>query len=369
VALYQKDAGVWKLCQRPYVKRNGVWVAVQEAYVKRSGVWTKAYEYDITPPPQPEISTEIIEAFSGGIATTRYIKVGLRMPGGVHSPEIKQIRLLTTYNGGQPTTQFGGTYWTPSDNGYPSETWSDWKYGIYGVHDDTSNWQYKQWPVNAAAGTVLTADKTYYFSAWAMDDNGNWSGATHASVYIPKPTVNTPNIVTREAYFQPNTAGSYRGETDAWSDGQLLQQKSPRSIGMWFYGNQIIESVGATTVRSGSVNVTKAQIYIKRMNDEGSASAYMTLFWTGIGTPGTLPDNGPAKQELTNIGQLAKGEGQWFDMPLGFRNNFNEQIRALGLDWKRPSQTDASPADFSRVANLANAPSCGKIHLVWQEEA
>jgi len=366
MALYQKSNGSWVECQRPYVKRNGVWVAVDEAYVKRGGVWERAYEYDVTPPPNPEISMEIIESRSGGEVTTRYIKVGLRIPGTAHNTDVKQIRLLTTHDGHQPTTQFGGTYWTPSDDTYPNETWSDWRYGIYGAHNDTSNWQYKQFPIDARAGTIITADKWYYFSAWALDDAGNWSGATHAQIYVPKPTVHVPQVVNREAYFQANSAGSFKGETNFWNDGWLLQQNSPRSIGIWFYGQSIIDSIGSTTSRAGSINVTKAQIYIKRTNDEGTQSANMTAFWSGIGSPGSL-GNGPTKNELTLLGTLAKGQGQWFDLPTSYGNNFNEQIRCIGLDYHKPGVNQV-PQDFSRVQSLANQPDCGKLHIVWQEE-
>lgn len=365
--LYRKRNGVWEECVRPYVKRNGVWTAVDEAYIKLNGVWVRAYEYDVTPPPKPEISLEIVESFSGGQATTRYIKVGLRIPGAQHDTDVKKIRVLSTYNGGQPTTQFGGTNHSVPDNNYPNESWSDWMYGIYGAHKDTSNWQYKQWPVNAGAGTMITADKTFYFSAWAQDDAENWSGATHASIYVPKPTVHAPKIVTKEAYFQASGSGSFKGDTNKYVSGDLLQQGNPRSIGLYFYGPQLVDSIGSTTNRKDSVTVTTAQIYIKRTNDNGQPQANMTTFWTGVGNANDLPANGPTKNEATHIGTLDKGAGQWFSLPASYRNNLNQQIRCIGLDYKRPGIAQAG-SDFSKVQDSYSQPDSGKLHVIWQEE-
>lgn len=371
IGLYRKSGGVWQECQRPYVKMNGVWTAASYAYVKRAGVWTKAYQYDVTPPDKPEVSLELIVNSSGGQVVTRYIKVGLRMPGAQHDPDLKKIRLLTTYNGGQPSTQFGGSYWTQADANFPNETWSDWMYGQWGAHNDTSNWQYKQWPVNAAAGTKITADKTYYFSAWAMDDAGNWGPALHASIYVDKETVHTPKVVQREAYFLPNETGRWNGTNNSWQPGDLIEQKSPRCVGMWFYGNTIVDSIKSTTVRADSISIQVAQIYIHRCGpdkDSGQPTANVTSFWSPTGASGNLGGNGPDKRETEFLGQINKSQGTWFTLPNPFKNNMKDNLKSIGLDWKKPNNTDAVAADYSRMHGRGDDPNSGKVHVIWTEE-
>jgi hypothetical protein len=293
------------------------------------------------------------------------------MPGASHDPDVKQIRVLSTYNGGQPTTQFGGSYWSQADSNYPNETWSDWKYGDYGAHNDTSNWQYKQWPVNAASGTDIGGDKWHYFSAWALDDAGNWGGATNAQVYVPKETVHTPKVVTREAYFRANQSGRWNGTNNQWQPGDLIEQKNPRVVGMWFYGSSINESIKSTTSRADSISIQLARIYIHRCGpdkDNGSANANMTLFWSPTGASQSLPGNGPDKREITNIGTLAKSEAQWFNLPNEFKNNLKDNLKSIGLDWKKAGAGDAVPADYSRVHGIGDDPNCGMLHVVWTEE-
>lgn len=372
MTLYQKTNGVWVAAQRPYVKRNGAWVAAQEAYVKRSGVWVRAYAYVSTPPPAPEITLEIVEAYewTNGVQSlkTRYLKVGTRIPGGAHNPNIQSIKMLTTFEGAQPTTQFGGTYWSTPDDTYPNEPWSLWKYASFGWHEDTSNYQYKQFPVNAAAGTLIGGNKTHYFSAWSLDTLGNWSTGTHASIFVPPASVNSPQIVVKEANFQANSSGTFRGDTNVFQGGGLLQQRSPRAIGLWFYGNQLTDSIGAQTTKSESIKVRRAEIHVVRDNDNGQANANVNLFWFANGTAGSLPTNGPVKQEITTLGQIAKGQSKWFALPQAFLNNLNTGIRGMGLDWKKPGSTDAVPADYSRMYGIATNPGSGKVHVVWEEE-
>ena len=269
MALYQKINGVWTICQRPYVLRNGVWTAVNEAYVKSGGVWVRAYEYDVTPPSPPVIALSINDDFetsSKGVKTlkSRWIRVSVRLPGAVNDPDARLTRVLTTFNGKPPTTQFGGTYTSDTDWSYPNEPWSEWRYNDYGGHKDTSVEIMKQWPRNATAGTILKGDETYYFTGWTLDDAGNWSAATPASIHVPKNSIEVPNVVTKEARIQPNTTGSWR--TAGWQSGNLIQQKTPRSQGLWLYGNQITDTIG----KQGPPTVKLAQIYIKRTDDTGN---------------------------------------------------------------------------------------------------
>ena len=104
---------------------------------------------------------------------------------------------------------------------------------------------------------------TYYFTGWALDNSGNWSAGTPASITVPKNSKDVPNIVTKEARIQPNSSGSWK--TAGFQGGDLIQQWSPGAMGLWFYGNQITDSMGS----SGKVSVRSAQIYIRREDDSG----------------------------------------------------------------------------------------------------
>ena len=372
MAIYQHNGTDWVMCTRPYVQVNGVWVAGTDAYVKRSGAWVRAYEYDVVPPNPPEITLSIAEDFDTirGVKTlkTRYIRVGVRLPGSGNDPEARLARVLTDYGGKAPTTQFGGTYTSASDASYPSEAWSNWEYNGYGVHKDTSVYAYKQWPRNASAGTIITGDKTYHFGGWALDNSGNWSVGTQASIHVPKSSVDVPNIVTKEARFQPNSSGSWR--STGFQSGKLIQQKSPRSVGLWFYGNQFIDSIGAQTTGDEKITIKSAQIRITRDNDTGSANANVYLFWNGYGKVSDLPAAGAGitKTECTKLGTLAKGETDWFNLPASFKNNLNKSLKGMGLDWKDPVKADAFPADYSSIAATAANLRCGEVHIVWEEE-
>lgn len=368
MALYQNINGVWTLCQKPYVKRGGVWQVAEEAWVKRSGTWVNAYDADVTPPNPPEITLQVSEDFDTikGQKTlkTRFIKVGVRIPGTANDPDARLTRVLSTYNGKPPTTQFGGTYTSASDDSYPNEPWSEWRYNDYGGHDDTSLVISKQWPRNAVPGTIIKGDETYYFTGWSLDNSGNWSAATPASIHIPKNSVDMPNVITKEARFQANSGGSWR--TAGFQSGDLIQQKSPRSQGLFFYGNQITDAIG----EKGPAAIKSAQIYIKRTNDTGSATCNMYLFWTAYGNASTLPNpvtNDLDRNEVVKIGQLAKNQGAWFDLPESFYDNMSSDIKGMGLAWKDPIKADAAPNDFSEVVAVGTNLRCGEIHVVWEE--
>jgi hypothetical protein len=136
-------------------------------------------------------------------------------------------------------------------------------------------------------------------------------------------------------------------------------------VGLWLYGNQITDSIG----KSGTVTIKSAQIYIRRENDNGSANANVYLFWTAIGTVSGLPAPGGSlgKTEITKLGQLAKGQGNWFNLPAAFSNNLNSNIKGMGLDWKDPIKADAFPADYSSMSALSTNLHSGELHLVWEE--
>jgi hypothetical protein len=373
VSLHIKVDDKWALCERPYVKKNGVWVAGKEAWVRRSGSWVRAYEYDVTPPDPPQLTLSIVEDFNTvngkDVLHSRWISVGVRMPQTGNDTDIKKVKVLTTYGGLAPTSQFGGTEHKTPDKTWPNERWDEWRYNDYGDHKDTSNLSYKQFPVNASPGDIIKGEEKYYFTGWAQDDSGNWSPATESSIWVPKASVNVPNIIVKEARFQANTSGSWKN--DGYHSGKMVQAKSPRSQGLWFYGNQIIDSIGSQTSKDETVKVRSAQIYVVREPaDTGASSADIYLFWTPYGKVADLPPAGyPIENlEITRLGELAKGQAKWFELPLKFKDNMNQNIKGMGLHWKDPAKGDAAVSDFSTISSAAQSQRCGEVHVVWEEE-
>lgn len=367
MSLHLKVDGVWVTAERPYVLRNGVWTAGQSAYVKRSGVWVQAYDYDVTPPNPPEITLNLHEDRNGSKLVSRWLRVGVRLPGGANDPDARLTRILTTYEGKPPTTQFGGTFTSAVDASYAGEPWSEWRYNEFGPHKDTSVYIYKQWPRNAKAGTIIAGDKTYHFGGWSLDRDGNWSTVNQASFKVPKASVDAPNIIIKEARFQPNSSGSWT--SDGFVSGDLVQQASPHSTGLWFYGHQFTDSIGAQTAGDEHIKVTNSQIYVIRGDDDGQANANVYLFWTTYDQVSALPAKGQAitRNEITKLGTLAKGQAKWFDLPDKYNDNLNKSIKGLGLDGKDPSKATSYPEDYSTVTSTATNLRCGEVHIVWQE--
>ena len=142
MALYQNNGTSYVAASRPYVKRNGVWVACEQAWVKAVRSLGAGLQRQHLPPDPPEITPRVVEDFNTvkGVKKlkTRWIKVGVRLPGCSNDPTPELIRVLTNYAGKPPTTQFGGTYTSTPDSTYPNEPWSEWRYNEYGGHNDTS---------------------------------------------------------------------------------------------------------------------------------------------------------------------------------------------------------------------------------------
>lgn len=368
MTLYQKINGAWVPATHVYLKVNGVYRQVSDVYVKQGGTWNSAFHFDWEPPNPPEIDLQIVEDWTviknQKVLTTRYIRVGARLPGGSNDPDARLIRVLSTYAGAAPTSYLGGTWTSTPDKSWPSEPWSEWRYNSYGPHDDTSVLHYKQWPVNAGAGTTIKGDTDYFFTGWSLDNEGNWSVPTAAKIHSAKDSVNMANIVIKEARFQPNSSGSWTSA--GLQSGNLVQQNSPRSVGMWFYGSQFTDSIGA----QGAPTIRSASILISRLDDDdGQAAANLYLFWTDNPSIGAMPPpgSGIGKTEIHKIGTLAKGQSAWFDLPASYYGDLNKNIKSLGLDYKNPNFAAASPADFSTIEATATNLRCGEVHVVWEE--
>ena len=98
----------------------------------------------------------------------------------------------------------------------------------------------------------------------------------------------------------------------------------------------------------------------------------MYLFWDTWGSAGALPTVAHGlgdRSENTKLGQLAKGQGKWFNVPNSFYNDLKAgNIKGMGLDWKDPNKADANPDDYSRIMSVSDNQRCGEVHLVWEEK-
>lgn len=367
MSLHYKIGGVWTTVIRPYVKIDGIWTPVKEVHLKDAGVWDQVFEWDVTPPNSPEISLQIIETSDGG----QHIKVGVRQPGGVNDPTLKRIRVLTNYPpplGDMPTTYKGGTYTLQSDKTYPNEPWSEWHYNDFGSHSDTSAYVYKQWGGKPnPSSSFVTPTGTYKFAAWSEDENGNWSTGTFTSIFMPKPSVDASNKIYKEKVVQANNAGSVT-VTGGFDQGVLTQQNSPNSYGLWFYGSEFTDSVGA----NGTPTITSAQIRITRENDNGSPAANLYLFWHDAPNAGALPappsSNYVTKHNTTFIGTINKGQTAWYKIPESMWDNFNTDIKGFGLAHKDPIKASAFAEDYSVITDIETQIRCGEVRLVWNEK-
>lgn len=363
MTVYQKGGGVWNPATMVYVKVNGIWTPAKNAYVKVGGAWTVAHTYDVTPPDSPEISTEIIDNIVKGKLIGRWIRIGIR-GGPVVNTGLRRIRVLTDYNGAMPTNHEGGTFTSASDDGWPSEPWSEWRYNGFGNHGDTTNFTYKQWPRNAKDSVMVKAGTDYHFAAWSEDFAGNWSPIVSRTVSIPK-TTDAANVLVKQTRFQANSSGSL--PTGTYIDGDLVQRgsgSSPGSLGMWFYGDQINNTIGS----QGTPTMRAAQILVNRdANDGGSASANVYLYHHLYRSPAEVPTSGRVFSEVVKLGTIAKGESKWFDIPASHLTDMNTGLRGFGLYNKDPAKASSFADDFSVVKGVASNFRSGEVVATWEE--
>lgn len=371
MALYQKVNGTWVQANKVYLKVNGIYRLVSDVYAKdpASHTWKSSYHHDYEPPNPPELDLQVVEDFTiiknVKTLTTRYFRVGTRLPGSSNDPDARLIRVLTTYAGAAPNSYNGATFHSTPDKNYSREPWSEWRYNSYGAHADTSVTNWKQYPVNAAAGTKIKGDSDYWFTAWSLDNEGNWSVPTPVKYHTEKDSVKTDNVVIKEARFQPNNSGSWTNT--GFQTGNLIQNNNPLSVGLWLYGNQFTDSIG----KQGTPTIRSASIRIVRTDDDplGAAAANLYLFWTANGTPGDLTvGQGIGKTDIKKLGApLAKGQAAWYDLPASFYADLNQNIKSIGLDYKDPVFAAVQPADRSTVQAVATDLRCGEVHVVWEE--
>lgn len=369
MTVHQKIGGTWtNLTGRAYVRHGGKWKPVKEIWSKHSGEWKRAWEYDITPPDPPVTSLELVETEyfeSGELRTGRHIKVGVRTPGLAHDEDLKWIRVLTNQaDDSPPSTQFGATHLNGRAEEYPNEPWSDFSFnGTWESRDgkDSSEFHYKKYPRNAGRDSQLES-KTYYFTAWSLDDAGNWSVSTPASIFVPKKSVDAAEVRVKEVRFQAINAGSLDTD-DEFTAGELRQEGSPLHRGVWTYGEQIKVVVG----EQGPATIRSASIYIHRRNDTGPASANIWLFWHTYGSVGTFAEPFE-RNNITKVGVLNKGESKWFPLPEAMRTAIEDNnLRGFGLNHKDPAASRATASDFSVVRGLDETIRSGEVHITWTE--
>ena len=377
---YYKIDGVWTPIERPYVKENDVWVPVKEAYLKASGVWdlygdTGAFwEYDDTPSAAPAFN--LVMAQFG--ATGRYINAGIRVPGAGNDADVKMVRVLTTYAGGPPTTQYGGTYTETPDPTAPLEPWSDLYYNgwgadgvkrtssYYSLSRSTQNQVVRPWPRAATSSTLLPAGR-YYFTAWSLDQDGNWSDATAAYMDIPQPG---HKDVTSDSYFVPSETGTYLpgggsfGAGGTWTAGLLEQNATGPLHGYAFYGTAMRDFTKYDAFTElAAVQVNTAQVQVTRLVDSGSASANLWMGKVQVNGSGALTSSGDsvATSEIINAGTIAKGESKWINIPTTWvrSNNF------YGIKFWHKDPNVASPvaADYSQLSGTPQLAKAMQVHL------
>lgn len=365
MTVYQKIDGVWTPATMIYVNRGGVQTPAANAYVKRSGVWTSAYIYDVVPPPAPIIEAQLVERFSGGKLIARWYNVGVRAPGSANDTNIRRIRVLTTFDNAYPTSQYGGTYTAGASSNYPDEPWSEWRYNGFGSHGDTSVISQKAWPRNPASTYTIPEGKDYHFSAWTEDFAGNWSNVTSIKVTSPKNSIDNANVIAKSGRFQITESGS--ATTGAYTPGKLVQRWSPYSEGLYFYGNQIQDTIG----EQGSPTIKSAQIYIQRLNDGGSPTANVYIARHTYANSGLLPSSGREYHTPEKLGTIAKGEGKWFPLPESYypflRGSGDNGVKGIKLSNKDFTKASAFADDFSEMAGIGENLRAGEMYVSWTE--
>lgn len=359
-AIYYKISGAWVQVGRPYVKDAGVWKPSDLVYRKISGVWTVANTYDVNPPNPPEVSLQLVTSDTGD----QTVKVGVRQTSA--TPDLQRIRVLTTYSGAAPTTQYGGTYTLAADNTYPDEPWSDFSFNGFNnspAGKDETAFHYKFWPRNPSSTSDLPSG-TQYFAAWSEDSFGNWSIGTFATINIPKKGVDTSNKKVLETSFQVNSTGFWTNSSQTFTYGNPIQQASPNLRGLFFYGNQFTQTIGF----NGPPTIKSAKIRIQRQNDGGLAAANVYLSRHMYGAPGGITPP-LSVSDITLLGQVNLGETKWFDLPDSFIAALESgNVKGFGLHYKDPAKATAGADDFLILDSATNSARTGELHVVWSEQ-
>lgn len=355
MTIHFKTSTGWGAANKVYYKTaDGIWKPVKRVWRKTgASTWSVAHEYDEVPPNPPEVSLELRD--------NRFIRAGVRIPGA-HVSDLKRIRLLVSRDN-ELTTQFGTGFISTADDSHPWEPWSEFFYNAQNPagagsgknHPDSSEYVYKQYPVNPTENTDLPAGKSYYFGAWAQDQAGNWSAGTMTRIFKPKSDATKDRVIVKETRFQANNAGSAGLNGAGYIEGQVIQQQSPRKNGFFFYGYQIDSAIAA------GATIKMARIRLTRTNDTGQPLANVNIFWHTARNPDAMPVLDADHHETTTIGTINKGETKWFDLPAGFLRDLRENIRGLGLSY------GIQATDYLVLSDIVTDLRNGELHVAWEE--
>jgi hypothetical protein len=355
--VYKKQGDIWTPAARVYVKDANVQKPADQVWVKYNGIWTKAHEYDVTPPPAPVIVVELVEFEGAG----RYLKVGVTL----NAPDagLRRIRVLTSYMGKMPTTQYGGNYVSAPDATAPNEPWSDFYFnGFEGSQRLPHELYFKTWPRSATSASGIVAGPVH-FAAWAEDSFGNWSTGYFKTFDVPR----RENVVggtggnAKDKRFLAVNTGIWSG--GEFSYGRPTQAKGPIRRGLFFYGGAIKDDIG----KSGKAKIKKAQIRIERRNDGGTAQANVYLAYHNFGQPQNFAQNASWSTPV-KLGKISKGEAKWFDIPKDWYSKIEkDEIKGFLLNHKDPDKADAQANDYSVMNSKADSVRTGELHVVWTE--
>ena len=285
---------------------------------------------------------------------------------------LRLIRVLTTYDGKAPTTQFGGTYTRHSGLHLPERAVE--RVALQRVRRAQRHLGLHLQAVAAQRGCRHhhPPDDDLLLHRLEPGQLGELErGHPGLDQRSPKASVEMPNIVTKEARFQPNTSGgSWR--TAGFQSGDLIQQNSPA------LARAVVLRQPDQRLRSGSHGlehqVKSAQIYMKREDDEATpaANANVYLFWTGYGTASrtcrTPVGLDQPRTRSPSSGPCAKGEGKWFDLPdRVLQQPEQRRSRAWGWTARTRSRPLRSPTTTPGSAAVGQNLRCGELHITWEE--
>jgi hypothetical protein len=252
MGIYVKDSGVWK-DSVPYPKDAGEWGEAEQGWIKDGGIWKQFYQADVTPPPVPQLTLELVEG--------RYIKVHMKA-ADVDPGDLDRVRVLVG-NGAFPANQFSSGFVTTPDAVLFNEPWSEYiYYPSAGHHSPTTNYT-KPYPPNPTASTALPGGAFQYFAAWSKDRRGNWSAGSFQKIWVG---VRAPNDPTPVKVIKTQTWNADWSQV-FMQNGQLRWNNSSIYMGLWdsFQGWQygIIgfphESIVAATKNA---TIKKVELYM-----------------------------------------------------------------------------------------------------------
>lgn len=323
----KNPSGTWVKTAVPYARIATGYKKAGMIYQKTgSSTWTLRYSRDVVPPaPLASMTAAVI----GGTAT---VQVTMKAPA---DNDVAKVVIKWSATGYQNAPYPLGT------QGYEVAV--------------TPNQVVTAGYGNQTTGRVL------YFTAWAIDSNGNVSAAKLLKYTVPTIYV-LPTTVTKSAYFWPTDSGSWDDVHDVWVTGNdyVYQGGMNYAHGFWFYGSAIANAL------ANAKSVTLMKITIARLNTahgvDGPANVWLSahsLKTKPTGNPNTFDSPG------AKVGTLQRGEYNTFTVPSGYYSNFAAQKWVgCGLYYGQSAWTD--PNYLIAYGDNQGADN-GRIYIEWTE--